>query len=296
VVGHSAVVKSLQAAIKKGSARAYLFTGPSGVGKTTLARIAATAAGCLPEDLVEIDAATHTGIDDMRQATTSLMYRPVGEGSVKAIIIDEMHALSKPAVQSLLKKIEEPEPWVYWFLCTTEPQRVLPTIKTRCFPVDLKSVSTEALTKLLDKIAAAEKLYDGPNGEAVLDCCVDAADGSPRQAIANFALCSEAKTVKEAQTLLRSAQDSAEAVDLARILVRGGSWKDVQPLLLKLKDTDAESVRRVVRAYVNTVARGAKDERSAGRCLELLDAFHSPFNAPFDASDLTLAAGKAVLS
>lgn len=296
VVGHKAAINSLRNALKRRSAKTFLFVGPSGLGKTTLARIAAKELGCLSQDLLEIDAATHTGIEDMRGVTSQLMYKPLGEGKIKGLIVDEFHALSKPAVQSLLKMLEEPPDWVYWFIATTEPTKILPTIKTRSFVVDLKPLSADDLTTLLEDIAKKEKLFDGPQGDKIIDLCVKEAHGSARQAIANFAVCSVAKTTAEAAELLRSAENSAEAIELARALFRGAGWNEVQGLLGKLKEINPESVRHIIRAYSTTVILNAKTEKQAGRGLEILDAFSQPFNSFDGISPLVLACGKAVLS
>lgn len=297
VVGHGFQVKALRAALGKGSARTFLLTGASGTGKTTLARIAATEVGCKEGDLLEIDAATHTGIDDMREAAASLLYRPLGEGAVKAVIVDECHALSKAAVQSLLKILEEPPPWVYWFLCTTEPGRILTTIRTRCLHLALSPVQTRPLIDLLLSIAKEEKIRNPAIAEIAL-VCAQKAEGSPRQAIANLSLCFGAKTKEEAQQLLRDGAAPGEAIELARMLARGASWIDIQDILGRLKEAEAnpESVRHVVRAYITTLILGAKSEKQAGRGLEILDAFSQPFNSFDGISPLVLACGKATLS
>src|SRR5882762_2091814 len=102
VIGQDVAVKALRGALKSNASQTYLLHGPSGTGKTTLARIAATEVGARDKDIIEIDAATYTGIDDMRVVTSGLMYRPLG-GNTKAIIIDEAHALSRQSWQSMLK-------------------------------------------------------------------------------------------------------------------------------------------------------------------------------------------------
>src|ERR1035437_4548929 len=296
VVGHDAVVRSLQTVLKRGSSKTFLFTGPSGVGKTTLARIVAKEVGCAPADLLEIDAVTFTGIDDMRAVTANLIYKPLGEGAVKAIIIDEFQGLSKAALQSLLKILEEPPAHVFWFLCTTEPARIPANIQTRCTCYELKAVSVSALALLLDDVATKEKIFDGPQGAKVIDLCAQEANGSPRQALANLALCEGARTFAEAKELLRSAIESEEAITLVRALVRGAGWDEVQGLLSKLGGVNPESVRHIVRAYVSKVVLSAKSEAAAGRGLEILDAFSEPFNSSDGLAPLLLACGRVLLS
>jgi DNA polymerase III subunit gamma/tau len=294
VIGQEAVVRSLKAALK--TSKTFLFTGASGLGKTTLARLAAESVGCQSRDLLEIDAASKTGIDDMRAATATLMYRPLGDGAVKAVIIDEFHGLSKAAVTSLLKILEEPPPWVYWFLCTTEPTKVPQNIRTRCTAYDLKPVSVQELFDLLDSVAHDEKIADCEDGGAILDLCAREAEGSPRQAIANLTVCAAAEKLAEAKELLRSALDSEEAVNLARALVKGATWEEAQRILNGLKEVNPETVRHIVRAYVSKVVLSSKSEAGAGKGVEILDAFSEPFNSSDGMSPLILACGKLLLS
>lgn len=292
VIGQDKVVTSLRGAIAKKRGRAFLFTGPSGVGKTTLARITASELGCKPIDLIEVDAATQTGIDDMRAVAGSLMYRPLGEGDVKAIIVDEMHALSKQAMTSLLKVIEEPPDWAYWFLCTTEPTKVPKNIETRCLRYDLKALDRSDLEDLLNFVVEQEKLkVNGP----IVELCVKEAQGSPRQALANLGLCAEAKDRAEAAELLRSAVDNPQVIDLARALTKRAGWNELQTILRGLKDTNPESIRHVVRAYLTTVVLSAKSEPEAGRALEILDAFSEPFHSNDGISPVLLACGRCAL-
>lgn len=288
VFGHKDQVAALKAALTKKRARTFLFTGPTGLGKTTLARIAASTVGCQPHDILEIDAATRTGIDDMREVTDAIGYHPIGDSKLKAVIVDECHAMSKPATQSLLKALEDPPAWAYWFLCTTEGARVLPTIRSRCFRVDLNPLSDGVLIKLLDKVATKEKLICS---DGVIDVCVDAAEGSARQALTNLALCAEVLSAKKAEALLKTATDTVDAAMLAKALLFG-NWKQAQPLLNKLVGINPESIRYGVRGYVNKVTCGSAKEGVCGRGVEILDAFSEPF---YDHAHVTTAVGKVLL-
>ena len=290
VIGQDAVVRSLEAAIEKQSSTAFLFTGPSGTGKTSLARLAAEAMGCLPSDLLEVDGATNTGIDDMREVLSSLMYRPLGEGAVKAIIIDEFHALSKQAVTAILKTLEDPPSWVVFFLCTTEPTKVPVAIKTRCLAYQLKEVRETELLDLLESTAEAKDV-----DKDILDICAREAGGSPRQALANLGVCLTAEDREEALGLLRSASESKEAIDLARALINNASWPEIKGILVLLKEVSPESVRHVIRAYTTAVVLNGKGKDSES-AFAVLDAFSEPFNSADGVSPLVLACGRLALA
>jgi DNA polymerase III gamma/tau subunit len=293
VIGQDIVVKSFEHVLKVDAAPAFLFSGPSGVGKTTLARLGAQALGCLPgsADLIEVDGATNTGIEAMRELMDGLIYRPLGDGAVKAVIVDEAQALSKQAITSLLKILEEPPSWVYWFLCTTEPTKIPKAIETRCLRYNLNPVHTSDLTDLLESTDEAKKVP----GE-IIKLCAREAHGSPRQALANLGVCMMAKDRQEAAELLRSAADVPQAFELAQLLVRGTGWVPVCDLLDGLKDTSPESVRHVIRAYVTKVVLNAKSDKETMRALAILEQFASPFHPNDGLAPLVLACGKLLLA
>ncbi len=292
VIGQEAVVRSLFNALKTRSSHAFLFVGPSGTGKTTLARLAAKQLGCKDMDLLEIDCASNTGIDEMRKVASDLLYRPLGEGSIKAVICDEAHSLSKAAITSLLKVVEDPPEHVYWFFCTTEASKVPAALKTRCVSYELKSVPISILGDFLEEIIEAEKLK--VTGD-IVDLCAKEARGSPRQALANLALCAIAKNKAEAAELLSTAEGSETAFALAQALYKGASWSELQKLIGKLGEVNPESVRHVVRAYGTKVALGAQKDDVAQSALAVLDAFSVPFNSSDGLTPLVLACGRLTL-
>ena len=292
VIGQDHVTKSLVEVMRRRSARAFLFSGPSGTGKTTLARICADGAGCGLADILEIDGATYTGIDDMRAVAAGLRYRPIGGADVKAVIVDECHSLSKQAWQSLLKILEEPPAHVYWFLCTTEPTKLPTSVKTRCLSYDLRPVSLDALRELLDDVVKREALK--LPGDLV-QLCVQEANGSPRQALVNLEACRSCKTRAEAVPLLRAAADSPEVYDLLQALIKNAPWEKLRDIVACLKDQNPESARIAVVNYVAAVLANA-GPKEAPRLLNILEAFSTPCNSSDKMGPIFLAIGRVIFS
>ncbi len=171
-------------------AHAFLFTGIRGVGKTTIARIIAMGLNCEKEnkpkanpcgicsnckailqdryeDVLEIDAASNTGVDDVREIISSLKYRP-SKGSYKVFIIDEVHMLSNSAFNALLKTIEEPPSFVKFIFCTTEMQKIPITIVSRCQKYNLNRATLTALCNYLEEIAELEMLNISKEAIAII--------------------------------------------------------------------------------------------------------------------------------
>jgi DNA polymerase-3 subunit gamma/tau len=179
VVGQEHVTTTLKNAIEKNRlAHAYLFVGPRGIGKTSIARIFAKALNCVEGptatpcdkcdscreitagnslDVLEIDGASNRGIDEVRELRETVRYAPA-RGRFKIYIIDEVHMLTKEAFNALLKTLEEPPPHVKFFFATTEPQKILPTILSRCQRFDLSRIPAGEIVKHLKMIAKAEKV------------------------------------------------------------------------------------------------------------------------------------------
>lgn len=202
VVGQDHVVKALSNAIKMGwISHAYLFSGPRGTGKTTVARIFAKSLNCINGptiepcnkceqcvsiqqgtslDVVELDAASNRGIDEIRSLREQTRFVPMG-GRYRVFIIDEAHMLTQEAFNALLKTLEEPPPGIIFILATTDPQKIPPTILSRCLRFDFRRIPDELIRKRLEEIARGENIqYE----KGALELLSRYADGSLRDALA----------------------------------------------------------------------------------------------------------------
>lgn len=292
VWGQDEIVKSFRAALQDKISHAFIFTGPSGCGKTTLSRLGAKEVGAKDSDIVDFDGATYSGVNEIRALTETVSFRPLG-GKVKPYIIDEVHRISGQAWDTLLKKVEEPPEWVYWFFCTTDLNKVPKTIKTRCVTYTLKTLKVPDLVDYLDHIVEVEGL-DTPR--TILELCAREANGSPRQALSNLSACFSATSREKAADIILQEleKEQGAAFALAKLIASGAKWDKIQPLFETLKEENPESIRRVVQQYFTSVVINSKNDETVCKALKVLDNFSYSWNTSDGMTPVVLAIGRSL--
>ncbi|MBY5979047.1 DNA polymerase III subunit gamma/tau [Ferrimonas balearica] len=256
VVGQEHVLKALTHALEQNRLHhAYLFTGTRGVGKTSIARLLAKGLNCetgitatpcgqcshcreISEgrfvDLLEIDAASRTKVDDTREILDNVQYQPV-RGRFKVYLIDEVHMLSRHSFNALLKTLEEPPPHVKFLLATTDPQKLPVTVLSRCLQFNLKSVPVARISAHLAKVLEADQV---PFEPAALELLAKAADGSVRD---GMSLTDQAIAHGGGQLALASVQAMLGTLDngYALRLVQGLAQGQPDALMTVLDEVEA---------------------------------------------------------
>ncbi len=255
LVGQQHIVKTLVNTIKYDRiAHAYLFAGPRGTGKTSTAKVYARALNCLEEeeiepcgqcrncqriekeealDVIEIDAASNRGIDEIRELREKVKFYP-GEGRYKIYIIDEVHMLTRHAFNALLKTLEEPPDKVVFILATTEPHNVIPTILSRCQRFDFSLLTCQELVGRLEYIVKEEGVEAS---EQALQLLAEASDGGMRDAISlldqAISYCDKEITLADLEEMLGKVKISS----LSRLvnLIAQGETEEVLQLLASLQ-------------------------------------------------------------
>lgn len=251
LLGNELAVKSVLKELEAGT-HVFLLTGIGGSGKTTLARLMAKTVGGTDMTIHEMNSAETRGIDSAREIMEALQYAPIS-GTADVYIMDEFHAQTSQAQQAFLKILEECPSYAYFFLCTTDPQKLIKPLVTRCSVVNLKPLETETMVLLLRKVAHREARQ---MALPLFTKIAELSGGSSRKALKLLASVLYLESDEERETYLNANQmtdDNPDAIQLCRALFRGADWATLSGWLSKIDMSQPESVRQLVMSYMNSV-------------------------------------------
>ena len=273
VVGNSSIVLQLQGLLAKKNKfpHAVLLHGATGCGKTTIGRIIAQALGAGDNGLTEIDSAQFRGIDTVRDIRKNMQFTALG-AAVKVYLIDEIQKMTNDAQNAFLKALEDTPSHVYFILCTTDPQKLIPAVRGRCSSFQVNPLTEEEMLKLLKRITKAEgeKLE-----QEVYDEIIVSGQGHPRNTINILQQVLSVPEKKRLNVAKQAVYEQAEALELCRALfAKQLDWDKIRKILTLLRQQEAEAIRRAVLGYATNVALNGGINNRTGLILE---EFTQPF-------------------
>lgn len=285
MLGNKLLIESLRGLLRqKIKVHAYLLHGQTGCGKTTIARIISNKLGAKGNDFREVDSADFRGIDTIRDMRRQSHYAPL-EGLCRVWLLDECHKLSGDAQSALLKALEDPPKHVYYILCTTNPEKLLPTVKGRCSQFQVTPLNDSQMLSLIQKVVSGEgqTLTENVCRQIVQDSL-----GLPRNALQ---ILEQVLVVEPSQRLSvakRSAELQSQTIELCRALFYG-NWQKIRTILQGLKEQEPETIRRQVLGYFQAILLKEDNKKAA----LVIHRFSEPFyDTGFPA--LTLACYRAI--
>ena len=269
VVGNEMAIKTIRKELKHGS-HVFLMTGPAGTGKTTLARIMAEYLKAGPMSIHEINSAENRGIDSAREIMEQMRYNP-SDGESMVYILDEFHQQTRPAQEAFLKPLEDTPAHVYFFICTTNPEKLIAPLKSRCSLINMKPLQPEEMEYLITRTVKAEKIEISEN---VIGRIVEIAEGGSRKALKLLGKVLYLDNDKERLKALREAgneDEAKETIDFCRALYKNEKWNVICNLLQKMNLSEPESIRYAVLGYGNSILMKRMDSHA----LKVMEAFSS---------------------
>ena len=250
---------------------AFLLSGPTGCGKTTIGRIIATRLECKGSDFREIDSADFRGIDTVREIRKQSQFKSL-EGPCRVWLIDECHKMTNDAQNALLKILEDTPKHIYFILCTTDPHKLLKTIQGRCSHFVVKPLNDNQMFRLLRKVVKAEG-QELP--KVVYDQISQDSFGHPRNALQILDQVLRVEPEQRLTVAKQSAEEQSESIELCRSLINGDGWKKVSGILNGLKEQDPEGIRRHVMGYAQAVLLKAESDKAALVIEEFLEPLYN---------------------
>jgi len=262
VIGNEEIIDSLTSMLKdkEKCPHAFLISGPTGTGKTTIGRILAGMLDCRGNDLQEVDIADYRGIDTIREIRKQCNYLPI-ESSSRVYIMDEFQKATADAQAGMLKILEDTPKHVYFVLCTTDPQKLLKAIVGRCSNFQTKTLSDSEMMTLLRRVVKAE---EKSIQKIVYEQIIQDATGHPRNALTVLEQVLGVEEDKRLAVAVRTAQEQSQSIELCRLLLTPtAKWTEISKVLGGLKEQDPEGIRRHVLGYSQAVLLKTQNDRAA---------------------------------
>lgn len=270
--GNRALKETLSSLLTK-PPHTFLLMGPSGTGKTTLARIIANNLGCDESEYREFNMSDTRGIDFARGLIQEARMYPL-RGKVKVYVMDECQNVTGDAQNSMLKILEEPPKHVYFILCTTAPEKILETIKTRCYKYTVSALTNTDLKRLLNFVIEKEKIE---TTEDILELIVEMSEGVPRTALVLLDMLKGITDLNIAIDIAyKEIYNSETIITLCRVLLDSKSrWVDIMKIINSLTD-EPEKIRIAIYGYITGCLKRSKTAKDIQRYLWPLDALSKP--------------------
>lgn len=256
ILGNDLAIKSFQSELKS-EHNVFLITGPSGCGKTTLARCVANELNISELNIHEINSSENRGIDTVREIMEQIRYVPLDGGKVM-YILDEMHQQTSASQNAMLKMLEESPSWCIFALVTTNPEKVIDAVKTRCSRIQVKPLDHDTMFGLLRRVAHKEQVQISLD---VLHKVADLAEGSSRKGLKLLGQVLYLNTDEERMEYLEKnsfSDENQDIIELCRALIAKKGWVAYMECLEKAKDdlkANPEGVKFLVMSYARSVLK-----------------------------------------